>query len=87
MENNQMKLVIKINKALKKRVKLIPTANNSKNMLSFIDFDKVYKANTSLTSQNTILGHIKGLYFNKYKFYMKQFVSKIICNQKLKILL
>ena len=75
-----MKLVIKINKALKKRVKLIPTANNSKNILCFIGFDKVYKAITSLTSQNTILGHIKGLYFNKYKFYMKQFVSKIICN-------
>ena len=75
-----MKLVIKINKALKKRVKLIPTANNSKNMLSFIDFDKVYKANTSLTSQNAILGIIKGVYLNKFKFYMKQFVSKIICN-------
>jgi hypothetical protein len=72
-----MKLVIKINKALKKRVKLMPTANNSKNMLSFISFNKVYKANTSMTSRNSILGLIKGVHFYKSKIAMKQFVSKI----------
>jgi hypothetical protein len=72
-----MKLVIKKNKTVKKKVKLMPTANNSKNILSLIGFDKVYKANTSMTSRNSILGKIKGVYFNKLKFYMKQFVSKI----------
>jgi hypothetical protein len=72
-----MKLVIKKNKTVKKKVKLMPTANNSKNILSLIGFDKVYKANTSLTSLNSILGLIKGVHFYKSKIAMKQFVSKI----------
>lgn len=75
-----MKLVIKKNKTVKKKVKLMPTANNSKNILSFISFLKVYKANTSMTSKNAIIGQIKGVYFYKSKIAIEQFVSKIKLN-------